>query len=79
MSKGVSLGVSPYLSPWPLEPLLPLLGRVRTWEMVAEKINHGFQAAAAAELTAELKRKRGIGILMLGRMRVDFRTLPDRN
>ena len=63
MSKDVSLGVSPYLSAGLLSPsLLPLLGRVRTWEVVAEKINPGFQAAAS---TAEVKRKRGRGILLL--------------
>ena len=63
MRKAARLGVFP---PGRLSPsLLPLLGRVRTWEMVAEKINHGFQAAE------ELKRKRGgIGILMLGGMQV---------
>ena len=40
MRNGVSsVSLPPSLG---LDP--PLLGRVRTWEMVAEKINHGFKA-----------------------------------
>ena len=60
----VSLPTLPWLGSSPLRPR-----RVRTWEMVAEKINHGFKAA----VEAELKRGEGKrGSSLLGWFVVDF-------